>query len=176
MNWNNKLITAIIMLLLINTFVVKNDFMSIVAMVLMAGAGLYWNRQELKKFKRGELAGIACLFIVVIVALACLFLFVANPVVNLITVGPLRFIAIILIIIAGLALGLYTIQLGMKQITKGRYPFSEDVEQMEMPENEVIQQLIDEGKVVQAIKVARETYGYSLLEAKKYIDSFITNQ
>src|SRR5690625_5572887 len=119
MNWNNKLITAIIMLLMINTFVVKNDFMSIVAMVLMAGAGLYWNRQELKKFKRGELAGIACLFIVVIVALACLFLFLPNPVVNRITVGPLSFFAIFFFIIAGLGLGLYTFYLVIMQLTKG---------------------------------------------------------
>src|SRR5690625_951323 len=145
-------------------------------MALIAGVGVYWNRKEFKKFSLLELAGIAGLFIVVIGALACFFVFVASPLVNLITVRWLRFITVVLIIIGGLTMGLAIIQQGMKKLTKGRYPFSEDVEQMEMPENEVIQQLIDEGKVVQAIKVARETYGYSLLEAKKYIDSFITNQ
>src|SRR5690625_1602266 len=145
-------------------------------MALIAGVGVYWNRKEFKKFSLLELAGIAGLFIVVIGALACFFVFVASPLVNLITVRLLRFITVVLIIVGGLTIGLAIIQQGSKKIMNGRYPSRGMGEQMEVAENIEIQQLIDEGKVVQAVKVARKTYGYSLLEAKEYIDSFTANQ
>lgn len=177
-NWNNKLITAILILLLLNVFVVKNDFMSIVVMAILAGAGIYWNRKELKRLSWGERIGIAGMFIVVIFALACFFLFIASPLMNLITIGWLRFMMILIIIIAGVSFGIIIIQQGIEKITKGKYSFDERVEKStpnDMPVNVDIQQLVDEGKTVEAVKVARETYGYSLLEAKQYIDT-LTNR
>lgn len=41
----------------------------------------------------------------------------------------------------------------------------------EPPVNEGLRQLLQDGKDVEAIKMAREHLGLSLLEAKKYVDS-----
>lgn len=46
--------------------------------------------------------------------------------------------------------------------------------QMDLPENPInndLRDLIQEGKDVQAVKLARETLGLSLLEGKQYIDA-----
>lgn len=57
---------------------------------------------------------------------------------------------------------------GMKH-TLGRI-----VNQMDLPENPInddLRDLIQEGKDVQAVKLARETLGLSLLEGKQYVDA-----
>lgn len=40
----------------------------------------------------------------------------------------------------------------------------------EDPINDRLRQLVKEGKVVEAVKETREHFGYSLLEAKQYVD------
>lgn len=40
----------------------------------------------------------------------------------------------------------------------------------EDPINEKLRRLVNEGKMVEAVKVTREHFGYSLLEAKQYVD------
>ncbi len=41
----------------------------------------------------------------------------------------------------------------------------------EMPINQELRQLLDEGNDVKAVKRVRETLGFSLVEAKQYIDA-----
>ena len=41
----------------------------------------------------------------------------------------------------------------------------------ELPVNDELQQLLNEGKDIEAVKRARETLGLSLVEAKQYIDA-----
>jgi len=45
----------------------------------------------------------------------------------------------------------------------------------EPPVNEGLRQLLQDGKDIEAIKMAREHLGLSLLEAKKYVDSLSGN-
>ncbi|WP_099157521.1 hypothetical protein [Virgibacillus ndiopensis] len=40
----------------------------------------------------------------------------------------------------------------------------------ELPINKKLRKLVKEGKNVQAVKEARECFGYSLIEAKRYVD------
>ncbi|WP_239984622.1 hypothetical protein [Lentibacillus sediminis] len=47
---------------------------------------------------------------------------------------------------------------------------AEKVGVREHPVNERLRQLKEEGKNVEAVKEAREQFGYSLVEAKKYVD------
>lgn len=45
------------------------------------------------------------------------------------------------------------------------------VDMPEHPVNEELRQLVKEGKEVKAVKKAREVFGFSLIEGKKYVDS-----
>ncbi len=66
------------------------------------------------------------------------------------------------------------IQKGLLKITNGKLPNTDiemETEGIEYPIDEEIKQLVDEEKIVQAVKLTRELYGYSLLEAKRYVDS-----
>lgn len=47
---------------------------------------------------------------------------------------------------------------------------AEQVGVAEDPINEQLRQLVNEGKTVEAVKKTREHFGYSLLEAKQYVD------
>lgn len=47
---------------------------------------------------------------------------------------------------------------------------AEKVGVSEHPANERLRQLKEDGKNVEAVKEAREQFGYSLVEAKKYVD------
>lgn len=40
----------------------------------------------------------------------------------------------------------------------------------EDPINEMLRRLVNEGEMVEAVKETREHFGYSLLEAKQYVD------
>ncbi|GAA0459890.1 hypothetical protein GCM10008935_13990 [Alkalibacillus silvisoli] len=71
-----------------------------------------------------------------------------------------------------------TVQLRNK--TKGLEYKLEQVSKLlnatELPINEELKQLIQEGHDVQAVKKARETLGLSLVEGKQYIDSLKSQQ
>lgn len=45
------------------------------------------------------------------------------------------------------------------------------VDMPEHPVNEELRLLVKEGKEVKAVKKAREVFGFSLIEGKKYVDS-----
>lgn len=55
-----------------------------------------------------------------------------------------------------------------------KYKLDRIESQMDLPENPIdddLRALLQEGKDVQAVKVARETLGLSLLEGKQYVDA-----
>ncbi|PEY39534.1 hypothetical protein CN354_09065 [Bacillus cereus] len=45
------------------------------------------------------------------------------------------------------------------------------IREVELEINNELRQLVKEGKTITAVKKAREAFGYSLLEAKEYVDS-----
>ncbi|AIK40417.1 MULTISPECIES: hypothetical protein [Bacillus] len=45
------------------------------------------------------------------------------------------------------------------------------IREVEPEINNELRQLVKDGKTITAVKKAREAFGYSLLEAKKYVDS-----
>lgn len=116
----------------------------------------------------------AILFLVGIVTIAaCFFMFIASPIVDLISIGWLKTIVTYAVVMIGLFLTLIIIQKGLFKITDGKIPNTDiemETEDREYPINEEIKQLVEDEKVVQAVKLTRELYGYSLLEAKRYVD------
>lgn len=64
---------------------------------------------------------------------------------------------------------------GMKLQIKGmKYTLDQVGDQMELPENPIndkLRDLLEEGKDIQAVKLAREALGLSLLEGKQYVDA-----
>ena len=116
----------------------------------------------------------AILFLVGIVTIAaCFFMFIASPIVDLISIGWLETIVTYAVVMIGLFLTLIIIQKGLFKITDGKIPNTDiemETEDREYPINEEIKQLVEDEKVVQAVKLTRELYGYSLLEAKRYVD------
>lgn len=104
------------------------------------------------------LAGI--LFFVGIVSIvACIFLFIANPIVNLISIGWLNRIVTYTVIMVVLILAVMIIQKGLLKITNGKLLHTDiemETEDIEYPINEEIKQLVDDEKVVQAVRIARE--------------------
>ncbi|MFC7319893.1 hypothetical protein [Halobacillus campisalis] len=59
----------------------------------------------------------------------------------------------------------------VKRLDQTVRQLSEQVDLPEPPINEELRRLVREGKDVQAVKRARQEFGYSLLEAKEYVDS-----
>lgn len=63
----------------------------------------------------------------------------------------------------------------LQEDVKGiKYTLGRIANQMDLPENPIndeLRDLIKEGKNVQAVKLARETLGLSLLEGKQYVDA-----
>lgn len=86
-----------------------------------------------------------------------------------------NFITILLLFIGGFLLYLVGKMEKMENDIKGIKStidlISKQVGVPEDPVHEELQQLLDEGNEVKAVKRARETLGLSLLEAKKYIDA-----
>ena len=55
-----------------------------------------------------------------------------------------------------------------------KYKLNRIESQMDLPENPIdkdLRALLSEGKDIQAVKLARETLGLSLLEGKQYVDA-----
>ena len=86
-----------------------------------------------------------------------------------------NFITILLLFIGGFLLYLVGKMEKMENDIKGIKStidlISKQVGVPEDPVHEELQQLLDEGNEVKAVKRARETLGLSLVEAKKYIDA-----
>lgn len=84
------------------------------------------------------------------------------------------FIAVVFfVVVVYLLIKISNLQEGLKGI---KYKLDRIESQMNLPENPInddLRDLIQEGKDVQAVKLARETLGLSLLEGKQYVDALM---
>ena len=173
-NINGKLMTILIILLLLNTYLVKLEVVDVILVMIGLGSIVYFNRKILKELSIWQNLGILTLFVGTVALLASILYFVARPVVHLISVDWVRYIVQIGIIIVTLFPAIVLLYKGMSKITDGKFPNTEielAPEAEEYPVNEEVQQLVRDGEVIKAVKLSRELYGYSLLEAKRYVDS-----
>lgn len=87
-----------------------------------------------------------------------------------------------LIIFGAILVGVYLMYMGMAQQIKAMEKriktmeatirqFSADGEVTEPAVNDELRKLVAQGKSVQAVKQAREEFGLSLLDAKRYVDA-----
>ncbi|GGH76833.1 ribosomal protein L7/L12 [Pullulanibacillus pueri] len=67
---------------------------------------------------------------------------------------------------------LSTLDSRFKRIQTTLDQIAKQVNVPEDPINETIRALVKEGKTVEAVKETRKAFGFSLLEAKKYVDDF----
>lgn len=173
-NINTKWIMVLLIGLLVNTYILKIEILDIILIIMLLGIIVYSNRHILKKLSIWQNLGILLLLLGTIVLMAGFLYYIANPVVNLISTQWIRNIAIVAIILGILVPAIGLLYKGMSKITKGKFPVTDIelvAENIDYPINEAIQQLVNEGKIVEAVKKARELYGYSLLEAKHYVDN-----
>ena len=84
-------------------------------------------------------------------------------------------INIVVVVLALLCIYLLSTIMGLNSRVKGlEYRLEQISKQMglpEMPINNELRQLIKEGNDVKAVKKVRETLGFSLIEAKQYVDA-----
>lgn len=173
-NVNTKLITVLMIIILLNTYVVKIEIVNVIVMFIGLGVLAYSNRKILKELSIWQNLGILILFAGTVALLAGFFYFVASPIVDLISIGWIRYIVMVAIIIGTLIPAIGLLYKGMSRITNGKFPVMDtelETEDIEYPTNEEVQQLVNSEKVVEAVKLSRKLYGYSLLEAKRYVDS-----
>lgn len=76
-----------------------------------------------------------------------------------------------LIAIIFLIFRVMTIQEQLKGLTYKIDRIASKVEVPENPINENLRDLLEDGKDVEAVKLARETLGLSLIEGKEYVDA-----
>ena len=76
-----------------------------------------------------------------------------------------------LIAIIFLIFRVMTIQEQLKGLTYKIDQIASKVEVPENPINENLRDLLEDGKDVEAVKLARETLGLSLIEGKEYVDA-----
>lgn len=78
---------------------------------------------------------------------------------------------LMLIAIIFLIFRVMTIQEQLKGLTYKIDQIASKVEVPENPINENLRDLLEDGKDVEAVKLARETLGLSLIEGKEYVDA-----
>ena len=82
---------------------------------------------------------------------------------------------IVIVILALICMYLLSTVMGLNSRVKGlEYrlkQISKHIGLPEMPINNELRQLINEGNDVKAVKKVRETLGFSLIEAKQYVDA-----
>ena len=77
----------------------------------------------------------------------------------------------LLVVVVYLMIKISTLQEDLKSI---KYKLNRIESQMDLPERPIdkdLRALLQEGKDIQAVKLARETLGLSLLEGKQYVDA-----
>lgn len=175
-NINKNLLTALLIMLLLNRYVLKMATIDIVIGIVAFAILIYANRHVLKTLSFLEITGVLVFVAAVIALLVGFFHLVASPLDQLLTVGWINYLVKVAVVIAVLIPALGLLYKGMRLITKGKFPVM-DIEPAQekgaptqYPINSQVQQLVDEDQIVKAVKLARELYGYSLLEAKKYVD------
>lgn len=171
----SQLLTLLLILMLLNTYIIKVEIIDALLVIIVIGSIVYFNRQTLKELSIWQNIGILLLFIGIITLLVGFFYFVASPVVQMISIGWIRYIVQIVMVIGTLIPTIVLLYKGMSKITNGKFPNTNievDQEPKEYPVNEEIKQLIQNGETIKAVKVARELYDYSLVEAKRYVDEF----
>lgn len=126
-----------------------------------------------KQLSIWRILGVIFFFFGIVSIVAFIFYYIANPIIKLISIGWLNTIVTYAVIIATLILALIILYKGLLKITGGKFSIEteNEAENIVYPINEEVKQLIDDGKEIQAIKLTRKLYGYSLLEAKKYVNS-----
>lgn len=170
---SSKLIALLVVLMLLNTFVLKIEIIDMILVIIGLGLVISLNKETLKKLSIWQNLGIFALFIVTVALLVCFFYFVASPIVHMISIGWIRYIVQIILVIASLIPTIALLFKGVSKITNGKFPVV-DIEvandDKEYVPNDRIEQLVHNGEVVKAVKLSRELYGYSLVEAKRYVD------
>lgn len=171
---SSKLIALLVVLMLLNTFVMKIEVVDMMLVIIGLGLVIYLNKEILKKLSIWQNIGILVLFIVTVALLVCFFYFVASPVVHMISIGWIRYVVQIILIIGALIPAIGLLFKGMSKLTHGKFPITDselEKDSREHVPNERVEQLVRNGQVVKAVKLSRELYGYSLVEAKRYVDS-----
>lgn len=169
----NSMWIALLLLLILNTYVFELVFIDLIIFLVAFIALIYINKDKIQELNTWQIIAVLLLFVVTISLLVAFFYFIASPIANRITINWLRFIVQIGFTLIAIIPGFILLFQGVSKITKGKFPdrSSEKIEESkDFPQNEEIKQLVKEDQAIKAIKKAREIYGYSLIEAKKYID------
>lgn len=80
-------------------------------------------------------------------------------------------IGILLVAIFILIISVNELKTGMEKMNLTLYRLSKEAGVIDPSIDEELRNLIKEGKRVKAIKKVREAWGFSLLDAKKYVDN-----
>lgn len=166
-------LTVILTMGMLMAYLIDSEILEGIVVVATIGMIGFLYRDVWIELSIWRILALMLFFVGIVSIVACFFLFIASPIVDLISIGWLNSIVTYTIIIVGLILALIIFQKGLLKITNGKFPNTDlemETEEIEYPINEEIKQLVDEEKVVQAVKLARQLYGYSLLEAKRYVD------
>jgi len=171
--FNKNILTGILVLLLLNTYVFESEPLNVLIGIAVLGIFIYSNRKVLKTLSLLEIIGMVVFIAAVIGLLVGFFFFIASPLIDRITVGWLNLLVAIFIVIVILIPTLGILYKGMRVITKNKFPVMkteiDEEDRKNYPKDEQIQQLANEDKIVEAVKLAREKYGYSLLKAHDYV-------
>lgn len=131
-------------------------------------------RESWKQLKFQQILGVVIYLAILVSLTVCFFYFIGNPIVNLISIGWLKTVVTFIIIICAIIPLSIIFQKGALKITNGKFPVMDTelgMADIEYPFNEEVQQLVRDEKVIKAVKLSRELYGYSLLKAKRYVNS-----
>lgn len=173
---NKNLLYGLLVLVLLNTYVFKNEVINSLIGIIALGIIIYSNRKALKTLSFLEIIGVLAFIAAVIALLTVFFYFIANPLIQLITVRWLNFVVKVVLVIGVFIPALGLLYKGMRMITNDKFPVmdmqSNKEDDQNYPNDDEIKQLINQGKTVEATKRARERYGYSLLKAHDYIQQF----
>lgn len=176
---NKNILTGILVLILLNTYVFEIEILNVFIAIAVIAILIYSNRKVLKTLSVIEIISVLVFVATVIALLVGFFYFVGRPLIDFVTISWLNFIIKILLIIVVFLPALGLIYKGMRVITKNKFPVMEtDLNKNKIENNsktrhdEDIKQLINQGKTAGAIKLVRKRYGYSLLEARDYIEQY----
>ena len=167
---------VLLMLGMFMSYLTSSDLLSFIIVIIALGFVGFAYRKIWKQLSVWQILGIILLFVAVVALFSSFFYFVARPLVNLITIGWLNYLAAIGIVIIVLIPAVTILLKGIEKITNGKFPdlnIDSETSVIDYPKNEAVQQLVNDGKVIEAVKLSRELYGYSLIEAKRYVDSLI---
>lgn len=182
---NKKVNYKLIVIVIIGLFLLQtSEMFQIVIPVVIVGYIVYANRKVWKQLSVWQLLGMILFFGALITVVAGLLYYVASPLVNLITINWISYIAKIILVIVVLIPTSIIFHKGMLKISGGKFPDLniEEVDDLELkqiiteldqsknPINSRLRQLVKNGEEVKAVKEAREYFSYSLLKAKKYVD------